>query len=61
GLLSGANVVMPNLAPSEVRNKYAIYDGKANRGREAAEGLALLEQELNEIGYRVNYSRGDYR
>ena len=61
GILSGANVVMPNLSPSEVRNKYAIYDGKANRGSEAAEGLALLEQELNEIGYRVDYSRGDYR
>ncbi len=60
GILSGANVVMPNLSPSEVRNKYAIYDGKANRGSEAAEGLALLEQELNEIGYRIDYSRGDY-
>lgn len=60
GILSGANVVMPNLSPSGVRSKYAIYEGKASSGSEAAEGLAQLEQELNEIGYHVDYARGDF-
>ncbi|MBP3426152.1 MAG: [FeFe] hydrogenase H-cluster radical SAM maturase HydE [Rikenellaceae bacterium] len=61
GILSGANVVMPNLSPRSVRSKYAIYEGKASSGSEAAEGLAQLEKELNEIGYHVDYARGDFK
>jgi biotin synthase len=60
GILSGANVVMPNLSPSDVRAKYAIYENKASWGKEAAEGLAALDKELNTIGYHIDWSRGDY-
>lgn len=60
GILSGANVVMPNLSPSDVRAKYAIYENKASWGKEAAEGLAALEAELQTIGYHIDYSRGDH-
>ena len=60
GILSGANVVMPNLSPSDVRAKYAIYENKASWGKEAAEGLSALESELNTIGYHIDYARGDY-
>jgi biotin synthase len=60
GILSGANVVMPNLSPSDVRAKYAIYENKASWGKEAAEGLSALESELNTIGYHIDWSRGDY-
>ena len=60
GILSGANVVMPNLSPSDVRAKYAIYENKASWGAEAAEGLVALEAELNSIGYHINYTRGDF-
>ena len=61
GILSGANVVMPNLSPSDVRTKYAIYANKASWGTEAAEGLAALETELHSIGYHIDYTRGDYK
>ena len=61
GILSGANVVMPNLSPSDVRTKYAIYDSKASWGAEAAEGLTSLEAELHSIGYHIDYTRGDYK
>ena len=61
GILSGANVVMPNLSPSDVRTKYAIYANKASWGTEAAEGLATLEAELHSIGYHIDYTRGDYK
>ena len=61
GILSGANVVMPNLSPSSVRAKYAIYENKASWGAEAAEGLAALENELQSIGYHIDYTRGDFR
>ena len=60
GILSGANVVMPNLSPSNVRAKYAIYENKASWGKEAAEGLNALESELQTIGYHIDYARGDF-
>ena len=61
GILSGANVVMPNLSPSDVRAKYAIYENKASWGAEAAEGLKALESELHTIGYHIDYTRGDFQ
>ncbi|MBO7265158.1 MAG: [FeFe] hydrogenase H-cluster radical SAM maturase HydE [Alistipes sp.] len=61
GILSGANVVMPNLSPSDIRAKYAIYENKASWGKEAAEGLAALDEELKTIGYHIDYSRGDFK
>ena len=60
GILAGANVVMPNLSPSSVREKYSLYNHKAAFGSEAAEGLKLLEKQLNKIGYKISYLRGDY-
>ncbi len=60
GILAGANVVMPNLSPYNQRKKYSLYNNKASMGAEAAEGLALLEQKLNSIGYNIDYSRGDF-
>lgn len=60
GILSGANVVMPNLSPETVRGRYAIYDRKACEGGESAGGLDELEKELNSIGYHIAYGRGDY-
>lgn len=61
GILSGANVVMPNLSPTSVRAKYAIYENKASWGKEAAEGIAALNSELQTIGYHIDFSRGDYQ
>lgn len=60
-ILAGANVVMPNLSPRSVRSKYSIYDNKATSGCEAAEEIEKLEKELNAIGYRINFARGDYK
>jgi biotin synthase len=37
GILAGANVVMPNLSPVHVRDKYMLYDNKICTGNEAAE------------------------
>ena len=61
GILAGANVVMPNLSPAAYRSSYALYDNKAAMGTEAAEGLALLKQELDKIGYRISTARGDFK
>lgn len=59
GILSGANVVMPNLSPREERKKYELYNNKASLGAEAAEGLAILGKQLQAIGYQVLPVRGD--
>ena len=59
GILSGANVVMPNLSPASVRKKYELYNNKLSSGAEAAENLRDLERRMEKIGYRVEYSRGD--
>ena len=61
GILSGANVVMPNLSPPEVRDSYSLYDNKACSGSESAEGLGELEARLERIGYHIDFSRGDYQ
>jgi len=60
GVLSGANVVMPNLSPMNVREKYMLYDDKAYTGSEAAESLDLLKESMKKIGYEVVVDRGDH-
>lgn len=60
-VLAGANVIMPNLSPPEVRDNYSLYDHKAHSGAEAAEGLRLLQQQMEEIGYTLCVDRGDSR
>ena len=59
GILAGANVVMPNLSPQENRKLYSLYDHKRCMGDEAAEGLAMLRAEMEEIGYEIVSARGD--
>lgn len=59
GLLAGANVVMPNLSPIEVREKYSLYDGKICTGEEAAECLACLKSRIESVGFEVDMGRGD--
>ena len=59
GILAGANVVMPNLSPMNVRKKYMLYDGKVSTGDEAAESLNHLKESMKKIGYEVVVDRGD--
>lgn len=60
GILAGANVVMPNLSPVNVREDYLLYDNKLCTGDEAAESVEHLRQSMKKIGYEVVVSRGDY-
>lgn len=61
GILCGANVVMPNLSPENVRDKYMLYNNKLSSGAEAAESLNLLKESMKKIGYETVVSRGDYK
>ena len=61
GILSGANVIMPNLSPVKVRKKYELYDGKICTGEEAAECIKCLEGRMQRTGYKIVTDRGDIR
>ena len=61
GILAGCNVVMPNLSPAHVRKKYMLYDNKAGTDLTAAEGIALLRRQMEEIGCEVVIGRGDFQ
>lgn len=59
GIKAGANVVMPNLSPTSVRKKYALYDGKICTGDEAAECRMCIEGRIKRAGFNIDMSRGD--
>lgn len=60
GVLAGANVIMPNLSPDDVKKKYLLYDGKISTGDEAAEAVENLRKRMAKIGYEVVSERGDH-
>lgn len=61
GLLAGANVLMPNLSPQNVREKYRLYDNKLHSGAESAQCLDELKQCVESVGYFIETGRGDSR
>jgi biotin synthase len=61
GILSGANVVMPNLSPISVREKYMLYDNKLSDGAESAQAKEILVERMKYIGYDVVTERGDVK
>ena len=61
GIQAGANVVMPNLSPVDVRKKYMLYDNKICTGEESAQCRGCLSRRMEEIGYEIVTARGDVR
>ena len=59
GIQAGANVVMPNLSPVEVRKDYLLYDNKLCVGEESAQCCECLSRRIASIGYELVESRGD--
>lgn len=60
GIRAGANVIMPNLLPSEYKNRYAIYDGKACTALPPSELYAGMKNKVESAGYTFSGERGDY-
>lgn len=61
GILSGANVVMPNLSPEDAKSKYTLYNNKLSSGAEAAANKRMLEEKMKAIGYRIVTDIGNYK
>ncbi len=59
GIISGANVVMPNLSPQSLRGKYEIYDNKLYSKSESAQALDELKKRIEKIGHKIVCDRGD--
>lgn len=61
GLKAGANVIMPNLSPVNVRELYQLYDNKICLGEEAAQCRGCLERRAESVGYRIVTDVGDVK
>lgn len=61
GLMSGANVLMPNLSPVENRDKYHIYDNKISFGDSVGQYYSSIQSRIQSIGRRIVVDRGDFR
>ncbi|MCR5775369.1 MAG: [FeFe] hydrogenase H-cluster radical SAM maturase HydE [Lachnospiraceae bacterium] len=61
GIEAGANVLMPNLSPAEVRGKYMLYDNKICTGDEAAQAISRLKERVRKTGCEIVESRGDHK
>lgn len=60
-LKAGANVVMPNLTPTTLRPKYALYENKICRDDDAALCRGCVEMRIQSAGFAVDMGRGDHR
>ena len=60
GILSGANVLMPNISPTKNRKNYALYKDKIGAYDTAEKSKAVVDILLSEIGYASPVTRGDY-
>ncbi|MBQ2847037.1 MAG: [Clostridia bacterium] len=61
GILSGANVVMPNLSPEDAKQKYQLYNNKLSSGAEAAANKRMLEERMESIGYKIVTNIGNHK
>ena len=61
GLKAGANVVMPNLSPLEVRKKYLLYDNKICINEDSSECRNCLQRRVSSIGYQIVTDIGDVK
>lgn len=59
GIMSGANVVMPNLTPTQFRKNYDLYDGKICISDVASECSGCLGARMVSVGRRIVVDRGD--
>jgi biotin synthase len=61
GLLAGANVVMPNITPTENKEKYLLYEGKICTGDEASHCRGCIQRRIESTGMKVDMSIGHHK
>lgn len=53
GLQAGANVMMPNVSPKDVKDKYMLYDNKICVSEDSDQCVKCMETRVNAIGYQI--------
>lgn len=61
GLMAGANVIMPNLSPTENRKLYELYDNKICVNDQADKCTNCLAERVRFAGYELVTDRGDFQ
>lgn len=61
GLKAGANVMMPNLSPQDVREKYLLYDNKICVNEDSAECRECTQRRVSSAGYKVVIDIGNVK
>ncbi|NLK45350.1 MAG: [FeFe] hydrogenase H-cluster radical SAM maturase HydE [Treponema sp.] len=59
GILSGANIIMPNMTPKKNRKDYEIYDNKISTGLESAQNIQELIDSIAKTKCMIDFSKGD--
>ena len=57
GLKAGANIIMPNVTPTEYRSSYQLYDNKPNLNENSNQTRVSLEQQIYKLGESINYGK----
>ncbi len=60
-IIAGANVIMPNLSPINVRKNYMLYDNKLYLREESAQYINDLKSKMKAIDCTISTTRGDYK
>lgn len=60
GILSGANVIMPNLTPASVQADYTLYNNKQTADVPVNDIVEQWRSRLSSIGYTLAAGRGDF-
>lgn len=60
GILCGANVIMLNVTPQDIRNQYSLYDNKNSLSYDDTSYLNELSYKLNQYGYEFSFEKGDF-
>lgn len=58
-LSCGANVLMPNITPTDVKKYYLLYPGKICLDESGIECISCLNGRVNSIGKELSLARGD--
>ncbi len=57
----GANVVMPNLTPVEVKKDYLLYPGKICLDEDGLQCIGCLDMRIKSTGFEMSFDRADGR
>jgi len=61
GIEAGANVLMVNITPTAMRDKYLLYDNKTMGRPDVFEETAAVRERVASIGYEIVVDRGDHQ